>query len=182
MEYNISEEIWVPINGYEGHYLVSDFGRIKSIDRHLPMRWASGDRTRFHKGKIKNATPHYKNEYLSVMLKVGGVEDRRFVHRLVAEHFHENPENKPEVNHKDGDKNNNHFLNLEWATALENTQHAIQTGLSKNAMPVIIIKDCAIIEFRSRKECSKYINICNSWIGKAIKNNFPIKGFYIYDL
>lgn len=182
MEYNNKDERWLPIKEYEEHYMVSDFGRIKSIDRRLPMRWPSGTKTRFHKGKIKNATAHYKNEYLSVMLKVGGIEDRWLVHRLVAEHFQENPENKPEVNHKDGKKHNNHYLNLEWATALENTTHSIETGLNKNRHAIMLVKDMAIMEFASKAEGAAFLNVEGSWVGQAIKRNLLIKGYNIYQI
>lgn len=56
----------------------------------------------------------------------------RYVHRMVATLFVPNPDNKSYVNHLDGDKSNNHYTNLEWVTARENTLHAIETGLLGN--------------------------------------------------
>jgi len=70
-----------------------------------------------------------KTGYLVVNVRVGGLRQPVYVHRLVAEAFIPNPDNKPFVNHKDGNKENNTLLNLEWVTDQENKEHAIATGL-----------------------------------------------------
>jgi hypothetical protein len=67
--------------------------------------------------------------YRYIHAKVSGRKTKIYIHRLVAEAFIPNPENKPEVNHKDGDKTNSHVDNLEWCTSKENTQHAYKIGL-----------------------------------------------------
>lgn len=67
--------------------------------------------------------------YLRVSIYRNGNRQRLFVHRIVARAFIPNPENKPEVNHKDGNPLNNHVLNLEWVTSSENKLHAYRTGL-----------------------------------------------------
>ncbi|AIF72098.1 HNH endonuclease [Bacillus phage Riley] len=88
-----------------------------------------------------------KQGYHHLGLRYKGKRKYYRVHRLVALAFIENPENKPEVNHKDGDKDNNTLSNLEWATTAENTQHAYDTGLAKgligedNASSVLKEKD-----------------------------------------
>ena len=64
-----------------------------------------------------------------ITLCIGGIAERHYLHRLVAKGFVENPDNKPFVNHKDGNKDNNHFSNLEWVTIQENTIHAFDMGL-----------------------------------------------------
>jgi len=69
--------------------------------------------------------------YWSVRLTVDGKRRRFFIHRLIAEAFISNPANKPEVNHKDGDKMNSVLVNLEWATEKENFEHARKIGLRK---------------------------------------------------
>ena len=105
------------IPGFEGLYAVTADGRVWSY----PKRRSSKN-GRFLK-------PGVRNGYHFVVLS-GGMQKKSYsVHRIVAITFLPNPENKQEVNHKDGVKTNNHLSNLEWATSKENTRHAINTGL-----------------------------------------------------
>jgi hypothetical protein len=80
--------------------------------------------------KDRKLTPHENsNGYLRVSMNLTGKQKEYFVHRLVATHFVENPNKLLVVNHKDGNKRNNHFSNLEWVTSSENNKHAFATGL-----------------------------------------------------
>lgn len=106
-------EIWRDIDGYEGLYQVSNFGRVKSF-------WRGG---RILKPNLNRCG------YLQVTLCCGGKQKHMYVHRLVAQAFVPNPESKCEVNHIDGDKTDNRAENLEWSTAFENMRHAYATGL-----------------------------------------------------
>lgn len=81
-------------------------------------------------GKMLELSQSVQWQYLSVAVYVDGKNTRRHVHRLLALTFIPNPDGKPEVNHKDGDKLNNSLDNLEWVTKKENAQHAQSTGLS----------------------------------------------------
>lgn len=111
------KEIWKNIDGYGQDYQVSNYGRIKSFKR-------------YKEGKLL-ATPATQQGYPQVSLSLNGVDQPHLVHRLVATHFLPNPENKPQVNHLDGNKLNNRVDNLEWATPQENVQHAYNLGLAK---------------------------------------------------
>lgn len=124
---NYINEIWLPIIGYEG-YEVSNYGNVRSIDRNII------NNNRIHKLKSKPLKPE-KNRYgyYQVTLCVDGNRKSMTIHKLVAEAFISNPENKPEVNHKDGIKTNCNVFNLEWNTHSENNQHAYNTGLNKGA-------------------------------------------------
>lgn len=88
-------------------------------------------------GRIVNSRNHEKalqnsrDGYIVVNLYCNGKESKKRVHRLVAETYIPNPDNKPDVNHKDGNKHNNSVSNLEWTTKSENMIHAYQTGLNK---------------------------------------------------
>ena len=82
-----------------------------------------------------------KEGYRMVVLTVNGKKIYKNVHRLVAENFLPNPEHKPEVNHKDGDKLNNQVSNLEWCTSSENQEHARDTGLQKYKINMEIAED-----------------------------------------
>lgn len=107
------EEIWKDIPNYEGLYQVSNLGRIRNA------------KTK----KIKNQRNTYK-KYLQVDLFNKNQKTYR-VHRLVAETFIPNPNNLPQVNHKDGNKQNNRVDNLEWITNYDNIQHAVKNGFFK---------------------------------------------------
>ena len=122
-------EKWVDIKGYEGYYQISNMGRVKSLERFAYFNhYISGERhKRLMKESIKKKV--YCKGYCAVSLCKNGVYKSMRVCRLVAMHFIPNPQNKPEVNHKDGIKDNDCAENLEWVTKKENAQHALKTGL-----------------------------------------------------
>ena len=119
----------VPIKGYEGVYEMDEDGVIYSLERYI----INSRGTIFKiKACIRKPLDH-NTGYMVVALSLKGKNKSYRYHRLVAETLIPNPDNKPIVNHKDGNKKNNHPSNLEWVTALENAQHAILTGLTPNA-------------------------------------------------
>lgn len=107
-------EKWKPIEGFNGIYEVSNLGRIKS--------------NALEKPHIKKLSCK-RLGYPYTMLYLNGKATWVNVHRVVAKTFIPNPENKPCVNHIDGNKANNKVSNLEWCTRSENTRHAFKTGL-----------------------------------------------------
>lgn len=117
------KEIYKDIPEYKGIYQVSNLGNIKSVARSYTN---SKGKTYNIKERILKLT--ISNGYYSVTLNNKG-KKRFTVHRLVALAFIENPSNKDEVNHIDGNKLNNCYKNLEWCTKSENTLHAYRTGL-----------------------------------------------------
>lgn len=108
--------LWKPIKGYEGLYEVSNTGKVRSLKKIVNNG----------KGSILKGS---NDRYSTVSLYKSGKEKRRTIHRLVAETFIPNPHNKPQVNHKDGIRENNHIDNLEWCTSKENINHALEIGI-----------------------------------------------------
>lgn len=117
-------EVWKEIPNYEGFYEVSNYGKVRSITRKTQF----GVGYRVYKGKELKLQAD-KDGYKRVALHKEGKQKRFFVHRLVGLCFIDNPENKPVINHIDGDKANNYVENLEWVTRSENDIHAFDTGL-----------------------------------------------------
>ena len=112
------KEIWKDIKGYEGKYQISNKGNIRSLNYR---------RT----GKTKILQPGKdKDGYLLIGLRKDGKKKTYKIHRLVAEAFLENPNKKPQINHIDGNKQNNHISNHEWTTNKENMAHSYTNGLA----------------------------------------------------
>jgi len=112
--------------------------------------------------------------YLQVALMIDGKRYEKLVHRLVAEAFIDNPEKKPQINHKDGNKMNNQATNLEWATPSENGKHAYMTGLltisygEKNGRAKLtddIVKSIFISKEKTRNLATEY-RVSESTINK----------------
>ena len=119
-------EVWKPVKGYEELYEVSDMGNVKALRR--TVNSGKCHRT-WEEHFIKFAVDG--SGYFRTNLAKDGVNKTVKVHRLVAEAFIPNPLNLPEVNHIDGNKQNNCVENLEWCSHSENLKHAVKTGLKR---------------------------------------------------
>ena len=147
----MQEEIWAVVDCYNERYQVSNFGRVRSVDMLISNRYGTLTRK---KGRIlKDGI--CGSGYRGVSLSIDGKSHTNYVHRLVAQAFIENPKNKPEVNHIDGNKENNHASNLEWVTHKENFFHAIKNDLtnkgSRNGRSKLTKEDVLEIKKRYQK-------------------------------
>lgn len=118
------KELWKPIEGTNGKYEVSNTGKVRSLNYG-------------NLGIIKELKPWDNGGYKRVNMQIDRKKTNKLIHRLVAEAFIPNPENKAEVNHIDGNKHNNCACNLEWTTHDENIDHADRTGLRKGSINAI---------------------------------------------
>jgi hypothetical protein len=141
----MEKEVFVDIKNFEGLYQISTHGRVLSTDPRK-RSWIILIPT-IRKDKTRNMDGYY-----SVGLWKGNIYKRKSIHRLVGEAFIPNPEMKPTINHIDGNKLNNYYLNLEWATYGENNQHAIDNGLISRRKGVEIhcakLNDSAVLEIK----------------------------------
>jgi len=188
---DIKSEIWKDIEGFNGLYQVSNLARVKSLKC----------------GKTKILKQNNSNGYLIVSFNKNGEREYPRVHRLVAKAFILNPENKSQVNHKNGIKTDNKLENLEWCTAQENMRHAFDTGLkvgkkgenspifgdkhplfgkkgkdNKSSKPIYqYTKSCEFIKkWNCMSDAANELKIHNSSISQCAKGKRPSAGKYLW--
>lgn len=145
-------EIWKDIEGYEGYYKISSCGRVKNTKSNAIL---TGDENNIGYKRVILYAP---------------VKKRFFVHRLVAYHFVDGYRDDLVVNHKDGNKQNNNFENLEWVTRSENDLHAFRLGLRESypctfkhkveALDKITNKIVKV--FENVEECARELNVARA--------------------
>jgi NUMOD4 motif/HNH endonuclease len=148
-----STEEWKPIRGLEKYFSVSSHGQVRSVGRSYKTGGRMVERNKDSKILTQRKTRGYN--YVVLDVKDGEFRFRRNipVHRLVAQEFCDNRLSRKEVNHKDGNKLNNHFQNLEWVSRSENIKHAISLGLVTAPTPRRKFTDEQIIEvFNLRRQ------------------------------
>ena len=154
----MKEEIWTDIDTFKGNYQISNFFRVRSLDRVVKMgRFESAYRT--IKGKILK--PHiFPNGYVYYKLFLNQKQKNEMAHVLIAKYFIPNPENKPCVNHINGIKHDNRIENLEWATHSENLLHSFRVLKRKPSKAMLGRKNELSV---SSKKINK-LSICGSLI------------------
>lgn len=157
-------EVWNKIPGFKNH-LASNIGRVKSLSREI-----IGINGVAQKIKEKILKPSVnKNGYYILNLGNSHVNNTQYVHRLIASAFIDNLENKPCINHKDGNKLNNNLENLEWCTVGENNLHAYKYNLKKHYTRKVIDTKTGTI-YNSIKETSNILNINESTLKPKLYN------------
>ena len=126
------EEIWRDIKGYEGLYEVSNLGQIKSLDRYKYTKGRYGIMKTKIKGRLLKPCLNHDG-YEEIVLSKDGKSKMYRLHRIVAETFINNFDNKNQVNHKNGNKLDNKVQNLEWCNCKDNIHHALKNNLMKPA-------------------------------------------------
>jgi hypothetical protein len=180
-------EIYKDIKNFEETHQVSNLGNIRTKDRYVYGKNHGVEFKRLVKGQIMKQKVS-KQGYNETQLRCEGKVLYKRVHRLVAEAFIDNPNNYPQVNHKNGIKTDNRVENLEWCSSKQNQQHAWNTGLQKHnsgefkGKPVILYNDKGVERyFKSGLEAAKYLKVHPSSIYRRLKTklNTKIRGYFV---
>lgn len=169
------EEIWENIRDYGGDYQISNYGRVRSVDRIKPYYSHNGKRntTVFYKGRLLK--PYKDKYYWTVKIIRNGKYKTHLIHRLVAKAFIPNPENKRCINHIDFDTTNNLPNNLEWCTHGENIWHTVKHNRNNptigEAHPCAKLKELDVLRIRGmvksgipKRRLARIYNVSNTTI------------------
>ena len=174
------QEIWKEIKNYEGFFEVSNLGNFRSKDRFVGYKNIG---LRKYPGKNLKVE-EMKDGYKRIVLMKDGVKKRYMCHRLVAQEFIPNTENKPYVNHINGNRGNNKVTNLEWCTQSENELHSFRVlgnTMKGKTYPKKIVKHTEsgdiIYESMSKAILSLDGKGCLEDLKKAIESNRKYHGF-----
>lgn len=140
-------EVWRDVVSYEGQYQVSNKGNVRSVDRinHIGKRYS---------GIILKPIDR-RDGYLQVGLYKNGKRKIKLIHRLVLEAFVENPNNLPEVNHKDENPSNNELSNLEWCDARYNSNYGTRNERIRKKVRAVNVETGEVVKFNSTHEAGR---------------------------
>ncbi|MDX1371594.1 MAG: NUMOD4 motif-containing HNH endonuclease [Nitrososphaeraceae archaeon] len=167
---------------FKSNYFVSNCGRVFRKLKHKP-RQLTEDKLFINGMWFKELKPTNNNSkgYYRVELRLKPKERSNYsIHRLVALLFVDNPKNKEQVNHIDGDKSNNHYSNLEWVTNKENLDHAIKLGLRKSIDTDEIIR-LLKTTYLTQAEIAEQCNVHPTSVEKILYNNNEVQRPDDYD-
>ena len=173
-----TQEVWKPVEGYEGLYEVSNLGNVRSLDRYV-NHWQGGKCLK--RGKLL-AFGYNAGGYRLVKLCDNGRERTHKVHRLVAQAFIPNPENLPWVNHKDENPANNTSVNLEWCTPKYNANYGTlptrksinSTNHKATSKAVQMIRDGEVVAiFSSLNQIERELGYGHGNISKCCNGKLP---------
>lgn len=183
-----SNEVWKDIEGYE-KYQISNYGRIR-IKSHCQtyIRSDTGKECVRQYGYKIMKLSESTSGYYQIDLCIDNTVSTRLVHRLVAQAFIPNPDKLPWVNHKDLNKKNNYYTNLEWTTEKENVNHAIETGAfrypekgkRRPPRPLYCIELDAT--FKNIKEAAEAIGSSYQYLIDRMKAGLPCHGYTFKDI
>lgn len=163
MELNTQIERWMPITGFEDLYEISDHGIVRTF------RMGNSTKELGIKAPGLAAAGYHQVQ----LTRLDKTRSCFYVHRLVAIHFIPNTENLPEINHKDGDKLNNHISNLEWSTRRGNMAHAWATGLRKPLIDVRRVKEMRASGL-TLKAVADHFKISQAYVSKIARDKIKM--------
>ena len=164
-------EIWKSLPGAPV-VEVSTFGRVRTLDRVVP----NGKHTQFVKGRVLKQY-NRKDGYLQVSFRMNGKAISKKVHRIIAEAFIPNPDNLPEVNHKDCNRANNNVENLEFCTRSYNRRYREKYGVSSteaagHPLFAVNLATLEVSHFRSQHEAGRELGIFHPHINAVLKGRY----------
>lgn len=164
----MKQETWKDVKGYEGLYKISNTGLV------LSLHYYKGNRQQILKGGSD------KDGYLQVVLCKNGKHKVFKIHRLVASHFIDNPDNLPQINHKDENKQNNYADNLEWCTNKYNNNYGTKNDWNKKPIVQLSLDYKFICQYESVIEAARNINKNHSHIIQCCRKQRKTAYGYIW--